>query len=104
MFELNVNIQCFHFLIFLVSGYPLALIHRKFIYGKPPSAHHLFSILSGLLLGYWNYGLDIFHTVFAISLTYSALFILGGTTLSVAIIFIFNLSYLLLGNTQFYKH
>jgi lysophospholipid acyltransferase 5 len=57
----------------------------------------LFSIICGFLLGFWNYGWDIFHTVFAITVTYAVLLVVGGTALSVALVFIFNMTYLLLG-------
>ncbi|XP_064214490.1 lysophospholipid acyltransferase 5 [Tribolium castaneum] len=84
-------------LLTILAGYPLALVHRKYIYGTAAPVQHLFSITCGFLLGYWNYGFDIFHTIFAISVTYAVLNILGGKSLSVAIVFVFNLVYLLTG-------
>lgn len=41
--------------------------------------------------------MEMFHPVAAIGTTYLVLLVIGGTALSVAIIFIFNLAYLLLG-------
>ncbi|XP_028131900.1 lysophospholipid acyltransferase 5 [Diabrotica virgifera virgifera] len=84
-------------LLTLLAGYPLALIHRKYLYNKERSLHHLFFITSGFLLGYWNYGGAIFHSVLAAFFTYCTLSILKGTSLSVAIVFLFNIGYLLIG-------
>ncbi|KAG5887089.1 hypothetical protein JTB14_018257 [Gonioctena quinquepunctata] len=81
----------------VLAGYPLALLHRKYFYGKDASLQHLFFIMSGLSMGYWNYGSDMFHCVFTTFFTYCTLFILKGTDISVAITFVFNLAYLLIG-------
>ncbi|KAJ8950775.1 hypothetical protein NQ318_011268 [Aromia moschata] len=84
-------------LLTVLAGYPLAFVHRKYLYGKDENLQHLFFTFSGLLLGYWNYGVDIFHCVFTIFFTYCTLLILKGAAVSVAVTFIFNLSYLLIG-------
>ncbi|KAJ8921187.1 hypothetical protein NQ315_013659 [Exocentrus adspersus] len=84
-------------LLTLIAGYPLALIYRKYVCGKNENLQHLFFALSGFLLGYWNYGMDMLHCVFAIFFTYCTLLLLNGTITSVAITFVFNLSYLLIG-------
>ena len=76
-------------------------MHRFCVYGKPALVQHGFSILAGFALGYWNYGWDMLHTVFAIGVTYGLLLVLGGTAISVGLVFVFNLTYLLLGNTIF---
>ncbi|CAG9818687.1 unnamed protein product [Phaedon cochleariae] len=81
----------------IFAGYPLALIHRKYVYGKEASLQHLFFILSGFSLGYWNYGRDMYHCVFTTFFTYCTLLLLNGTASAVAVTFIFNLGYLLTG-------
>jgi len=40
----------------LISGFPVALLHRYTLYGKDPIRQHLFFIACGLSIGYWNYG------------------------------------------------
>jgi lysophospholipid acyltransferase 5 len=95
--SVGTNEPALRLLLTVLAGYPLALVHRKFVYNKPPAVQHLFSIICGFLLGFWNYGWDIFHTVFAITVTYAVLLVVGGTALSVALVFIFNMTYLLLG-------
>ncbi|XP_018561683.1 lysophospholipid acyltransferase 5 isoform X1 [Anoplophora glabripennis] len=84
-------------LLTVLGGYPLALIYRKYVYGKDAYLQHIYFILTGFLLGYWNYGMDMFHCVFTIFFTYCTLLILKGTMLCVAVTFIFNMSYLLIG-------
>lgn len=81
----------------LFLAYPIALAYRQWIYGKNQQLQHIFFILCGFALGYWNYGLDILHPAFAVFFTYLTLAILGGTNVAVAITFLFNMAYLLIG-------
>ncbi|XP_076292822.1 lysophosphatidylcholine acyltransferase 3 protein nessy isoform X2 [Lasioglossum baleicum] len=87
----------FRLLISILLGFPIALIHRYTLYGKSPIAQHLFFTSSGLLLCYWNYGLNTIHSGTAICVTYLILKFLGGTTISVIATLIFNMAYLLCG-------
>lgn len=45
----------------LISGFPVALLHRYTLYGKDPIRQHLFFIACGLSIGYWNYGNSLKH-------------------------------------------
>ncbi|XP_012263118.2 lysophospholipid acyltransferase 5 [Athalia rosae] len=78
-------------------GFPLALIHRKALYGADSNLQHLFFIVSGTIIGYWNYDWDILHSAYALCFTYLTLRILGGTNLSLIITFAVNMMYLLVG-------
>ncbi|KAK9737943.1 MBOAT, membrane-bound O-acyltransferase family [Popillia japonica] len=89
--------HCLRVLIALLLGYPIALIHRKYLYGKEPNIQYLYFIFTGLGLGYFNYGNDIFHAVFAVVFTYVTLLLFGGTEIAVALTFLFNMGYLLTG-------
>ncbi|KZC11643.1 Lysophospholipid acyltransferase 5, partial [Dufourea novaeangliae] len=80
-----------------LSGLPIALLHRYTLYGKNPVSQHLFFTSCGLLLCYWNYGLNTLHSATAVCITYLILKYLGGTTLSVLLTFVFNMVYLLYG-------
>ncbi|KAK0175353.1 hypothetical protein PV327_009107 [Microctonus hyperodae] len=84
-------------LISIFLGFPFAIIYRRMLYKKPPCIQHIYFIVCGLLLGFWNFGWTIGHSAFALCATYLILFILGGTTLSVLITFIFNMAYLSYG-------
>ncbi|XP_018318738.2 lysophospholipid acyltransferase 5 [Agrilus planipennis] len=81
----------------LLAGYPLALIHRHYIYGKDAKLQHLYFILTGLMLGYLNYGIKIAHNVFTVIFVYLTFIILPGSLISLAIAFVFTMSYLLIG-------
>jgi hypothetical protein len=37
------------------SGYPLAIFHRHFLYGKNAKLQHIFFILCGVGIGVFNY-------------------------------------------------
>lgn len=83
------------------AGYPCAYIHRKYIYGREQNLQHLFFITAGVLLGFWNYGNQMFHCISTIIFTYIIILTVGGTIISVAIIFVFSLGYLLVGKVIF---
>ncbi|KRT84759.1 hypothetical protein AMK59_1530, partial [Oryctes borbonicus] len=84
-------------LVSLLLGYPIALIHRKYLYGKEPNLQYLYFIFTGLGLGYFNYASDVFHSIFAVVFTYITLVLFGGSEIAVALTFIFNMGYLLTG-------
>ena len=59
---------------------------------------HLFFACSGLLVSWWSIGEDaLFHSLATISVTYIAVRLLGATRATVAMVFAFNLAYLLAG-------
>jgi len=37
-------------------GYPLAMVHRQFFYGRSPNVQHIFFTICGLSLCYFNFG------------------------------------------------
>nr|XP_022910808.1 lysophospholipid acyltransferase 5-like [Onthophagus taurus] len=84
-------------LISLLLGYPIALYHRKRLYNNAPTSQHLYFIITGFLLGYFNYGFDICHALIAIVFTYLTLTFLGSSSLCVGTVFLFNMGYLLIG-------
>lgn len=84
-------------LLSVLLGYPIAIFHRKYVYGKDPNIQHLYHFAAGLALGYFNYGCDVVHSSVAMLITYIILVIFGGSAISVALTFIFNMSYLLIG-------
>ncbi|GFR13924.1 lysophospholipid acyltransferase 5 [Trichonephila clavata] len=83
------------FTIFL--GYPLALIHRCFLFDKASVLQHLFFVSCGLSFGFYNYGFDMIHSLICVLAMYLILATIGGTFISVIISFIFFMGYLLVG-------
>lgn len=80
-----------------LAGYPLLLIHRRFLRDKPELVQHLYLMVSGLVAGHWVIGTDIAHSLYCVLATYLLLLVAGGTLLSVALSFAFNMGYLLAG-------
>ncbi|KOC63489.1 Lysophospholipid acyltransferase 5 [Habropoda laboriosa] len=80
-----------------LSGLPIALVHRYFLYGKCPTRQHVFFTTCGMLLCLWNYGLNTFHSAVSVCITYCILKLFGGSSLSVFLTFTFNMVYLLCG-------
>ncbi|PNF39053.1 Lysophospholipid acyltransferase 5 [Cryptotermes secundus] len=83
-------------LVSILLGYPLALIHRYTLFGQL-QYQHLFFVVSGLSIGYFNYGWEILHSVTSVLVVYGILRIIGGTLISVICVFIFTMAYLLAG-------
>ncbi|KAG8551389.1 hypothetical protein GDO81_004090 [Engystomops pustulosus] len=42
----------------ILSGYPLALFQRYFLFKKQPSHIHLFNTVTGLCIAYFNFGMS----------------------------------------------
>ncbi|KAK6638461.1 hypothetical protein RUM43_006728 [Polyplax serrata] len=84
-------------LISLLLGYPIAFFHRKYLYGKAPNLQHIYFIVCGLGLCYFNYGWDTLHSVAAVSITYGVLKVLGGNLTSLLIVFTYTMLHLLIG-------
>lgn len=85
----------FKLLVSLVLGYPLAYFHRQYLFGSKPIYQHLFFIVCGLIIGYFNYGPAILHSFTCILTTYLLLVTCGGTVFTIAVAFTFLMSYLL---------
>ncbi|XP_070561674.1 lysophospholipid acyltransferase 5-like [Ptychodera flava] len=83
------------FLLSVLFGYPLALIQRNFIHGRSMTLHHVFFITCGLCLSYFNYGVELYHFLISILVNYSIITIVGGTSVSVFLAFLFNMGYLI---------
>ncbi|XP_066594528.1 lysophospholipid acyltransferase 5 [Prorops nasuta] len=94
---INVPEAALRLLVSILLGFPLAFFHRHYLYGKNPTQQHLYFIVSSLVLGYWNYGFNIVHPIAAICITFLILKIIGGSQISVLVIFLFNMIYLLYG-------
>ncbi|KAK1137299.1 hypothetical protein K0M31_001812 [Melipona bicolor] len=95
--SLNASEAALRLLISILLGLPIALLHRYTLYGKCPVCQHIFFATCGVLICLWNYGLNILHSAATVYVTYRILKRLGGSSLSVIIIFIFNMAYLLCG-------
>lgn len=85
-------------LLSLFSGYPLAWLYRTpVLYNQPAVLKHVYFIVTGLLQCYFNFGVHVYHSLINIIVIYILLKICGGTKLSVAAAFLYNITYLVLG-------
>uniref|UniRef100_A0A1B6D3K0 Lysophospholipid acyltransferase 5 n=1 Tax=Clastoptera arizonana TaxID=38151 RepID=A0A1B6D3K0_9HEMI len=84
-------------LVSILIGYPICLAHRHYLYGKTAEVQHVFFFFCGFILGYFNFGLDVFHSFVTVCLVYCVLKVIPGTISSVIIILVFTMTYLLIG-------
>ncbi|KAL5968672.1 Lysophospholipid acyltransferase 5 [Taenia solium] len=85
------------FFLTICCGYPVSAIYLLFISRKPPRVAHIYFLLTGALLLSWNYGSGIIHLIIGILSTLATLHVFGPTDLAVALTFVFNMTYLLVG-------
>ncbi|XP_014259800.1 lysophospholipid acyltransferase 5 [Cimex lectularius] len=95
--SLGLSEPALRLFITIMTGYPIALIHRLFLFGKPPPVQHVFFILCGLSLGMYNFGLEMLYTLLGLVVVYAILKMIGGTVHSVIITFVFTLGSLIAG-------
>eukprot|EP01136_Pigoraptor_vietnamica_P031714 Opistho-1_new@92633 len=83
-------------LLGVLTGYPLALAYRKTaLFEQDAKTKHVFFAATGMVIGWYVFGIDFLHTVAATAVTYAILLVLGQTSAMVAAAFIFNMAYLL---------
>ncbi|XP_059609957.1 lysophospholipid acyltransferase 5 [Phlebotomus argentipes] len=80
-----------------VFGYPLSLLYRKYIWDMPELHQHIFMITSGMGICYFNYGVDIYHSILAVVATFILIRLLGPTKNLRMASFAFHMSHLLFG-------
>ncbi|XP_075699046.1 lysophospholipid acyltransferase 5 [Rhinoderma darwinii] len=81
----------------ILSGYPLALFQRYFLYKKQPSHIHLFNTVTGLCIAYFNFGSQLYHSLLCIVLHFLILRLMGRTVTAVLTSFCLQMGYLLSG-------
>ncbi|XP_033642606.1 lysophospholipid acyltransferase 5-like [Asterias rubens] len=93
--RLGLDVPALLYLFTFLAGFPLAYISRTFLHGQSPTIKHTYFTVCCLVLAYLNFGYDIIHSAISVLINYALLVTIGGTPLSVAISFTFNMSYLL---------
>jgi len=64
--EIEEDISQLVFYVVMFVGYPLAMCHRYFLYGRSPNMQHIFFMICGLSLCYFNFGKPDFNLLFVI--------------------------------------
>ncbi|CAD6197556.1 unnamed protein product [Caenorhabditis auriculariae] len=94
---LNAREDGLKLLLSVLAGYPLAVIHRTFLYNKPKNVQHAFFVAIGLLLYVWNYGMAVVHSLISILAAFIITNFLPGTQASIILAHTCFLGHLLVG-------
>ncbi|XP_072022573.1 lysophospholipid acyltransferase 5-like [Amphiura filiformis] len=81
-------------LLSMLFSYVLAAILRSVLHGFPATLKHIYFIVTGLALAYFNYGYGTIHSLGAILVNYVMLLVIGGTPISALLSLVGNLGYL----------
>ncbi|CAI9741420.1 Hypothetical predicted protein [Octopus vulgaris] len=93
----------------LLAGYPLAFMYRGLLYGRSSTLQHIYFIICGVYMGYFNFGIDVLHSFVNLILIYLLTRIGAGRWWSLPAAFLINTGYLVLGfassskNGEYYR-
>lgn len=91
-------INQFFFFISNSKGYPLAVFyHKSGVFNLSKNLNHLFFAICGLIICYFNYGIEVYHSVIAVIASYLFIQFLGRTKYLIPVTFIFHMTHLLGG-------
>ncbi|CAJ0604512.1 unnamed protein product [Cylicocyclus nassatus] len=94
---INVRQDGLRLLLCVLAGYPLAAIHRSFLYNKSAQVQHIAFVFIGVVLYLFNSGVDAVHGFIGVLMAYGIVRFLGGTRGSVVAAHVCFLGYLLVG-------
>ncbi|XP_020849805.1 lysophospholipid acyltransferase 5 [Phascolarctos cinereus] len=94
---LGASEQALRLIISIFLGYPFALFYRQFLFYKDCYLIHLFHIVTGLSIAYFNFGNQLYHSLICVVLQFLILRLMGRTVTAVLTTFFFQMVYLLAG-------
>lgn len=95
--EVGVPDDSIRMFLSLLAGYPLAFIYRSAVYGRSSTTQHVYFILCGMYMGYFNFGLEVLHSLANMIIIYGLIWFAGGTRMSMVAAFFINTGYFLIG-------
>uniref|UniRef100_F7CCY5 Lysophospholipid acyltransferase 5 n=1 Tax=Monodelphis domestica TaxID=13616 RepID=F7CCY5_MONDO len=95
--SLGASEQALRLIISIFLGYPFALFYRHFLFYKDCYLIHLFHIITGLSIAYFNFGSHLYHSLICVVLQFLILRLMGRTVTAVLTTFFFQMAYLLAG-------
>uniref|UniRef100_A0A6J0UIC9 Lysophospholipid acyltransferase 5 n=1 Tax=Pogona vitticeps TaxID=103695 RepID=A0A6J0UIC9_9SAUR len=95
--SLGSSEQALRLILSIFLGYPFALFQRHFLFQKELYLIHLYNILMGLLLAYFNFGTQFCHSLICVLVQFLILRLTGRTITAVATTFCFQMAYLMAG-------
>uniref|UniRef100_A0A7E4W527 Lysophospholipid acyltransferase 5 n=1 Tax=Panagrellus redivivus TaxID=6233 RepID=A0A7E4W527_PANRE len=93
----NIREDGLRLFLTILAGYPLAALHRTFTYRQAPQVQHAIFVIIGIALYWFNYGYQIYHSLFSIFAAYLITNHIPGTTVSVTLAHVVFLGHLLVG-------
>jgi lysophospholipid acyltransferase 5 len=94
--KIGVAEEAFLLFISLLISYPICIIFNKYLLKQNNNIKHVYYLICGLLLVYFNFGSDIIHSLINCLVCYLVLK-LFNIKIAVVINFLFTLIYLLIG-------
>lgn len=83
-------------LISILLGYPLGIIYNTHV-KQHKEYRHLYFILTGLDIAFFNFGLSLYHNVIPAFVIYLTTKFLGAGKINAIVTFVFNITYLVVG-------
>lgn len=80
-----------------ISGYPGAIFYRKFVFPLPKLQNHLYFVVSGLALCFFNFGYGTVHSLVSVLATYLMIRFLPHSLPLRTASFLFHMTYILVG-------
>lgn len=84
-------------LLSILLSYPIAIYYNNNVKERSTKERNLFLTVCGLIIGFFNFGKDMYHSFIAVALMYGSMLYFGPGKVTTLITFVFNMSYLLLG-------
>lgn len=85
----------------LLTAYPIVICYRCFLHNNNSFTKkhtNLLFAVCGILICVFNYGFEVYHSLFAVTFTYAIINLMYGSRYLVPVSFLFHMSYLLIGN------
>ncbi|KAF8362046.1 mboa-6 [Pristionchus pacificus] len=94
---INTREDGLRLLLTILAGYPLALIHRSFFVKQSPTVQHIFFVIAGVSLYFFNCGTAIYHSLLSTLFAYLITNFIGGKTESIIAAHVAFLGHMLVG-------
>ncbi|XP_060618574.2 lysophospholipid acyltransferase 5 isoform X1 [Anolis sagrei] len=95
--SLGSSEQALRLILSILMGYPFALFQRYFLFQKELYLIHLYNILMGISVAYFNFGTMFCHSLICVLVQFLILRLMGRTISAVVTTFCFQMVYLMAG-------
>lgn len=95
--SLGASEQALRLILSIFMGYPFALFQRYFLFQKDLYLIHLYNIVTGVSIAYFNFGPQFFHSLICVLVQFLILRLMGRTVTAIITSYCFQMVYLLAG-------